>query len=64
MLRREFELCNSMSVQRSYSLALSSRIDINKQIRLRVVREFNLPDSIVQVLEVIINILYIFVEIL
>jgi len=51
MIRRERKLRLSPLCQRAYSLPLASRRDINRQIRLRVVREFNLPDSIAEVLE-------------
>lgn len=51
MVRRERKLRMSPLSQRAYSLPLASRRDINRQIRLRVVREFNLPDSIAEVLE-------------
>ena len=49
MVRRERKLRQSALCQRAYSLPLASRRDINRQIRLRVVREFNLPDSIARV---------------
>ena len=51
MIRRERKLRQSPLAQRAYSLPLASRRDIHRQIRLRVVREFNLPDSIAQELE-------------
>ena len=51
MIRRERKLRQSPLAQRAYSLQLASRRDINRQIRLRVVREFNLPDSIAEELE-------------
>lgn len=51
MLKRERKLRLSPLAQRAYSLTLASRRDINRQIRLRVVREFNLPDSIAEELE-------------
>lgn len=51
MIRRERKLRLSPLCQRAYCLPLASRRDINRQIRLRVVREFNLPDSIAEVLE-------------
>jgi BTB/POZ domain-containing protein 7 len=51
MIRRERKLRLSPLAQRAYSLQLASRRDINRQIRLRVVREFNLPDSIAEELE-------------
>lgn len=51
MIRRERKLRLSPSSQRAYSLPLASRRDINRQIRLRVVREFNLPDAMADELE-------------
>lgn len=51
MIRRERKLRLSPLAQRAYFLPLASRRDINRQIRLRVVREFNLPDSIAEELE-------------
>ena len=51
MIKRERKLRQSPLAQRAYSLPLASRRDIHRQIRLRVVREFNLPDSIAQELE-------------
>ena len=51
MIRRERKLRSSPLSQRAYSLPLTSRRDVNRQIRLRVVREFNLPDSIAEELE-------------
>lgn len=52
MLKREQKLRQSPSCQRAVSLPLSSRHEINKQVRLRVVREFNLPDAVADLLEV------------
>ena len=51
MLKRECKLRQSPSCQRALALPLSSRKDINRQIRLRVVREFNLPDPVALLLE-------------
>uniref|UniRef100_A0A8D9ACE9 BTB/POZ domain-containing protein 7 n=1 Tax=Cacopsylla melanoneura TaxID=428564 RepID=A0A8D9ACE9_9HEMI len=51
MLKREQKLRASPYCQRAQSLPLSSHHNINRQIRLRVVREFNLPDSIADILE-------------
>ncbi|KAI5754180.1 hypothetical protein M8J77_006518 [Diaphorina citri] len=51
MLKREEKLRASPYCQRAQSLPLSSHHNINRQIRLRVVREFNLPDSIADILE-------------
>ena len=52
MLKREQKLRQSPSCQRAISLPLSSRHEINRQVRLRVVREFNLPDAVADLLEV------------
>ncbi|KAJ9595461.1 hypothetical protein L9F63_013372 [Diploptera punctata] len=51
MLKREQKLRQSPSCQRAIALPLSSRHEINRQIRLRVVREFNLPDAVADLLE-------------
>ncbi|XP_077279621.1 BTB/POZ domain-containing protein 7 isoform X2 [Temnothorax americanus] len=51
MLKREQKLKQSPSCQRAISLPLSSRHEINRQVRLRVVREFNLPDTVADLLE-------------
>lgn len=51
MLKREQKLRQSPSCQRAVALPLSSRQEINRQIRLRVVREFNLPDPVADLLE-------------
>lgn len=51
MLKREQKLRQSPSCQRAIALHLSSRHEINRQIRLRVVREFNLPDPVADMLE-------------
>lgn len=51
MTKREQKLRLSPSCQRALSLPLSSRPEINRQIRLRVVREFNLPDAVADLLE-------------
>ncbi|KAJ8682027.1 hypothetical protein QAD02_017819 [Eretmocerus hayati] len=51
MLKREQKLRQSPSCQRAISLPLSSRHEINRQLRLRVVREFNLPDAVADLLE-------------
>ncbi|KAG8222764.1 hypothetical protein J437_LFUL007833 [Ladona fulva] len=51
MLRREQKLRQAPTVQRALSLPLSSRHEILRQIRLRVVREFNLPDPVAEFLE-------------
>lgn len=52
MLKREQKLRQSPSCQRALALPLSSRHEVLRQIRLRVVREFNLPDPIADLLEV------------
>ncbi|XP_071454822.1 BTB/POZ domain-containing protein 7 [Hetaerina americana] len=51
MLRREQKLRQAPTVQRALALPLSSRHEILRQIRLRVVREFNLPDPVADFLE-------------
>lgn len=51
MLKREQKLRQSPSCQRALNMPLSSRHEINRQIRLRVVREFNLPDPVADILE-------------
>ncbi|XP_023288554.1 BTB/POZ domain-containing protein 7 isoform X2 [Orussus abietinus] len=51
MLKREQKLRQSPSCLRAASLPLSSRHEINRQVRLRVVREFNLPDAVADLLE-------------
>ncbi|XP_049844700.1 BTB/POZ domain-containing protein 7 [Schistocerca gregaria] len=51
MLKREQKLRQSPSCQRAIALPLSNRQEINKQLRLRVVREFNLPDAVSDLLE-------------
>ncbi|GLV45027.1 uncharacterized protein CBL_14400 [Carabus blaptoides fortunei] len=51
MFKREQKLRQSPSCQRAIALQLSSRHEINRQIRLRVVREFNLPDPVADMLE-------------
>lgn len=51
MTKREQKLRLSPSSQRALTLPLSSRPEINRQIRLRVVREFNLPDAVADLLE-------------
>lgn len=51
MLKREQKLRQSPICQRALNYPLSSRHEIYKQIRLRVVREFNLPDPVADMLE-------------
>lgn len=52
MIKREQKLKSAPSCHRALCLSRSSRHEINRQIRLRVVREFNLPDSVADLLEV------------
>lgn len=51
MSKREQKLRASPCCQRALTLPLSSRQEINRQVRLRVVREFNLPDGVADLLE-------------
>uniref|UniRef100_A0A1A9Z0E9 BTB domain-containing protein n=1 Tax=Glossina pallidipes TaxID=7398 RepID=A0A1A9Z0E9_GLOPL len=51
MLKREHKLRQSPMCQRALHLPLSSKHEIDRQIRLRVVREFNLPDAVSDLLE-------------
>lgn len=51
MLKRETKLKQAPSSQRALNMPLSSRHEISRQIRLRVVREFNLPDPVADMLE-------------
>uniref|UniRef100_A0A1I8MTT8 BTB domain-containing protein n=1 Tax=Musca domestica TaxID=7370 RepID=A0A1I8MTT8_MUSDO len=51
MLKREHKLRQSQLCQRALHLPLSSKHEIDRQIRLRVVREFNLPDAVSDLLE-------------
>lgn len=51
MLKREHKLRQSQLCQRAFHLPLSSKHEIDRQIRLRVVREFNLPDAVSDLLE-------------
>lgn len=51
MSKREQKLRSSPSCQRALTLPLSSRQEISQQIRLRVVREFNFPDGVADLLE-------------
>jgi len=53
MVKRDQKLRSAPGCQRAISLPLSSRQEINHQIRLRVVREFNLPDPVAYLLEVL-----------
>ncbi|XP_058119343.1 BTB/POZ domain-containing protein 7 [Anopheles ziemanni] len=51
MQKREQKLRQAPGCQRALGLPLSSRSEINRQIRLRVVREFNFPDEVAELLE-------------
>lgn len=51
MRKREHKLRQSAMCQRALLLPLSSKHEIDRQIRLRVVREFNLPDEVSDLLE-------------
>ncbi|KAH8273302.1 hypothetical protein KR018_008292 [Drosophila ironensis] len=51
MRKRENKLRQSPMCQRALLLPLSSKHEIDRQIRLRVVREFNLPDEVSDILE-------------
>lgn len=51
MAKREQKLRTAPSCSRAITLPLSSRQEINRQIRLRVVREFNFPDGVADQLE-------------
>lgn len=51
MQKREQKLRQTPTCQRALSLTLSSKHEIHRQIRLRVVREFNFPDEVSNLLE-------------
>lgn len=51
MLKRETELRQTTVVQQAYAMPLANRRDLNHQLQLRIVREFNLPDSVADVLQ-------------
>jgi BTB/POZ domain-containing protein 7 len=51
MQKREQKLRQTPTCQRALSLSLSSKHEIHRQIRLRVVREFNFPDEVSTLLE-------------
>lgn len=51
MQKREQKLRQTPTCQRALSLTLSSKHEIHRQIRLRVVREFNFPDEVSTLLE-------------
>lgn len=51
MQKREQKLRQTPTCQRALSLTLSSKHEIYRQIRLRVVREYNFPDEVSNLLE-------------
>ncbi|XP_017852992.1 BTB/POZ domain-containing protein 7 isoform X2 [Drosophila busckii] len=51
MRKREHKLRQSPMCQRALLLPLSAKHEIDRQIRLRVVREFNLPDEVSKLLD-------------
>lgn len=51
MAKREQKLRQHPGCQRALSLPLSSKHEIIRQIRLRVVREFNFPDGVADILD-------------
>jgi BTB/POZ domain-containing protein 7 len=51
MQKREQKLRQTPMCQRAITLTLSSKYEIYRQIRLRVVREFNFPDEVAILLE-------------
>lgn len=51
MQKREQKLKQAPTCQRALSLTLSSKHEIYRQIRLRIVREFNFPDEVANLLE-------------
>lgn len=51
MRHRESDLSRNKLAQRAYSLLSSDRIAVNREIQLRVVREFGLPDSAIEILQ-------------
>lgn len=51
MRQRESELTHSKAAQRAYALLGANKSAVSHQIHLRVVREFGLPGSAVQVLQ-------------
>ncbi|XP_052901945.1 BTB/POZ domain-containing protein 7 [Anopheles moucheti] len=51
MQKRDQKLRQAPGCQRALALPLSSRSEITRQIRLRVVREFNFPDEVADLLE-------------
>lgn len=51
MARREAKLRQAAATQRALALPLSCRREVARQLRLRVVREFALPDHVADLLE-------------
>ncbi|KAF2367455.1 BTB/POZ domain [Trinorchestia longiramus] len=51
MVRRERELTASPGYQRAAGLLFADRRMMRRRVRLRVVREFNMPDTVAEVLE-------------
>jgi BTB/POZ domain-containing protein 7 len=51
MQKREQKLRQAPTCQRALTLTLSSKHEIYRQIRLRIVREFNFPDEVSNLLE-------------
>lgn len=51
MQKREQKLRQTPTCQRALTLTLSSKHEIYRQIRLRIVREFNFPDEVSNLLE-------------
>lgn len=51
MLHREQELQRTKLIQKAYSLPYADKRAVTYQIKLRVVREFGLPDSAVEILQ-------------
>lgn len=51
MQKREQKLRQAPTCQRALTLTLSSKHEIYRQIRLRIVREFNFPDEVANLLE-------------
>lgn len=51
MLTREKELRRSSATQRAYTLRLTDSVTVTREIQIRVVREFGLPDEAVEVFD-------------
>ena len=51
MLAREKELRRSSATQRAYALRLTDSVTVSREIQVRVVREFGLPDEAIEVFE-------------